>query len=454
MVVVAMLICAAGSFAQFNWTIPKNISGVSIDTATSGGVLHVVNKGTSMGIMRATSDSASEQFTFSVRMNVLSQKRRNAGICFSMGTGLFGYYYAIDSIGQATNKRYTLFRFNSSSGANGATILCFLPSSLIKSGENLLKVAKNGSNISLCCNGYLIKTLTDDSCTGNNIGLVIPDSCTVNFRDFSFAYTCTPDPARSCFSDDFASGSIANWFTVDNSAGVMVSGQTGYMSMVRPSNQGLQLMPYVSGDFSKCGMKAIVSQPAGGEDQYGVCFLQITQTPQFGYTYKSLSFFINSWGFADIKRPETDSITLSDPATPNALHTGATKDTLEVLYDSANGQYVFNGNGKLLRKINFPTNFHPDAAGFQIGNNLTINCYYFAVAKNGNYACPVEQPMYNHLTIARTPWALPAQAIIFDPLGRQIIRYQIGQGWERSAAKGIYFAVPANAAGLRINTVR
>jgi hypothetical protein len=301
--------------------------------------------------------------------------------------------------------------------------------------------------------------IKDNTYSAGNIGLMIPPGATIEFDNISYVKSYTAPTRFKCFSDSFPSGDLLNWFRKDNGADVSITGSAGYMAITTPDvSPNQQAMPYVNGQFEKCHLKTIISQPSGDETEpYGPCFIQITQNlSTMSYSFKTLAFFMNNWGLVDIKMPESTSISLSDPVTANALHCNGLRDTLEVVRDTAQGEYQFLGNGNLLRKCDFPASFVPNAIGMQVGKNVTINCYLFRASENRDFSCPVEPPTSFRFAVVRNEIPGFAPGVVFDPLGRRIIRYAGIIAQMQTMPQGAYVIVPVekNRAVVKIMPMR
>ena len=434
-------------------------SGTTLDSTTQNGVFHIVNTSAVYLAMykysgtQSSMVSSSTRFTFSADIKFIGKANSvMAGIGFC-GSGTLSYGFGID-----VNGRFQLYKWITSGASATAQTLCFLPNSAINPLNSRITVVKADSLISLYCNERFLAAINDKSYSSGYICLLIPPNDTIEFDNVAFDATVSTFPRFSCFTDSFPSGDLSNWFRKDNGANVSITGSAGQMAITSPNvSPNQQAMPYVNGQFEKCHLKTIISQPSGDETEpYGPCFIQISQNSNMSYTFKTLAFFMNNWGLVDIKLPDSTSISLSDPVTANALHCNGLRDTLEVVRDTAQGEYQFLGNGKLLRKCDFPANFVPNAIGMQVGKNVTINCYLFRASENRDFSCPVEPPTAFRFTVVRNDIPGFAPGVVFDPLGRRIIRYAGIMAQMQTMPQGAYVIVPVDKsrAAMKIMPMR
>ena len=437
--VVIAAMCVSGAATLFgddfsggtgNWV--KMPTPAKLGYGVASGQLWVRDSSTNsdeMGMLKH--DDIFTSFTYSATMGSFGGRFGGAGILFCQTGPLGGYYVILDTL-----QHLTLFRTSSTSSPTSEN-LCYYPFSYIRrSGDNSLKVNRRGTTITLSVNGKRAVSVSDNTFTDGNIGLVVRPATTAVFDNVLVTSDVDSGAVNTCFSDDFSSSALDGWYISDARLRVSSSGGTLHFS----SGAGLAAV-YTNGNYSQASMKAIVTRnsgTAGNPDGIAFASVQINGTSSWRTGY--LAFVINanrSWG---IINPDSSTYVMTGPN--SNIH--GTTDTLEVICNA--GTYTFMCNGHTLKSNWDPGHiFDLNAAGFYVLADLDVNADDFVVASGNSPVCPTEVTHRDFMRHARSV-AFSGPAAIYDLKGRQVAIY----GAIRSHAnlpQGSYVVVQRNHSG-------
>ena len=423
-IIVIVVLCVwslvySGTLFEDDFNDANNwVTMVGTPTITpGGGVVQVVSAANSQTILK-NSTAFPEKFTYKVKCTVNSFNNNVAGIMFCVDAAdIQGYVFYITN-----TRQYTLVKCIKSGTTYSFETIIYGWNSFISPSDNELKVSKNGSEISLFCNGVLLLKLSNSVFSSGAIGLYIGNGADVSFDHALVTDEYNAGQYVSGFKDTFEDNDIFGWAPLNNNPAT-VTCENGFLKI---SNVTQNLVLFTSGIYKNEPCTTIVKYTGGDKiKKYGINYLVIA-SPNIRAYY----FFINA--NRNYAVSTGGSYTLLGPST--FIH--GTTDTLIVTND-----YKFMVNGNILYDSVVDEGLSFNAVGLSVDSGLTVEVDDFSA---GNVIVPIIynpsiEPLYSKV---KASFLLGGSGIIYDIRGRKVATFQGGYKEKlRNLSSGSYYIV-------------
>lgn len=403
-----------------NWA---NIVGQGnfTETVTNGKYTIKNTKNTDNFVIFKHSENFTD-FTYAVMTNVSGTMNKGCAILFCLQSSIAGYQFGIMG-----NKQYYLGKWTTAGQSVTFSSIYANFNSFIYNSDNILKVSKKGSEISLFCNGILLTKITDSNYNSGAIGIAVGGNETVNFDYAVVLDTAQVGVEPTWFIDNFDDANTNGWRILQG-AGSVESG-SGVLKVAPTTALNL----YVDGNYKVQPCTTIVTFTEGNKGVlYGQAYFESTVSTS-GITIKSYYFLINA-----NKSYALMSTTGQSTSGANSFIHGTT-DTLIVDRD-----YGFTVNGHLLDDTTFSQGLNFNGVGLYVDAGIKVEFDKFSAGTNPG--TPIIYNPYNgKVAKAKTSYLLGGAGIIYDIKGRNVATFQHGYKDKlRNLGAGRYFIVIPN----------
>jgi hypothetical protein len=295
----------------------------------------------------------------------------------------------------------------------GSVLLFNAVNSFINTTVNTVKISKKDSVFNVFCNGtYVTRFVCSESkyVAGGDIAVAVPTKSSFQIDDIIMTDQFETGAPITFYNNNFSSGNTQGWYT----SSIIGTASVASGSFTIANDGTSPATPYISGNFNKASLRAIVTHKQGA-GYYGLAFFDFAPGP-VGDTVKAYLFLVDSTREFASGLPDSSSIA----ALQTSIVHGDT-DTLMVLRFSNKYKYSINGT---LMSDSFPL-LAPgriDAAGLYIGGKTTVSFQEFAIGgdSTGIFSSIINSPRgyaNNYLPLSRI---MGNDFTVFDVRGRII----------------------------------
>jgi hypothetical protein len=275
---------------------------------------------------------------------------------------------------------------------------------------NVLTVVKNGSQISLFCNGVFLEKVTDTSFSSGDIGITAARSEIVSFDHAILTDGISEGQPLTYFSDSFDDNKIRGWLFLAGSPNTVVEGQ-GALTI---STGEVQTLLYTTnGNYESVPCTTVVSYTGGEKTSlYGIGFFEVrpSSTSVNGYHFlinANRSYVVYS----------TADVSIENPVINTNIH--GTTDTLIVTKE-----YDFYVNGVKMTHKPMTGSFRFNGAGIYVrnlvsGKTVSVSYDNFRVG-NFNGIGIKQKPVAWNSSKTANAYVLGGVGLIYDIRGRQV----------------------------------
>jgi hypothetical protein len=421
---------------KLKWTMLAQNTTVSY----TGGVLTVKNNdATYTGfIMHNFSGTKPSTFTFSAQVTVTDQTTNGAGImyCLSNQSQLKGY-----TLQTGISQYLYVYKYDTVS-----KVVVNKPTASMNPTTNVIKVSKRDDGLfNTFCNGKYVQKFNDNTFASGDIALIVPPKSTVKFDDVVVTDQFEAAVMPTCFADSFPTTDEQGWnlglqqgtVTFGGGALVLNNTDTTFSSIIYNDE----------GDYSHASMKAIVTSTAG-TGMYGVTFVADVQT-----TAKTFAFVVSPDRRYSIVYPDSPSVSMSNPLSFIKGSFGI--DTLEVIRYATRYAFIINGTDVNVT-IPVPAAYSIEGAGLYVGKKTSATYNYFIVGGDSTGAKCLPSSVLSRRNVYNkiVQPVFGKGCIVYDIMGRKIGTYDALSFTRAKLARGLYFVVPAGAAGKNAVPIR
>jgi hypothetical protein len=404
----------------------------TVSGSVVNGAFKISNTGTTIGMYKHS--DAHSTFTLSARVKPLSAKWDQDGlmVCWTGGTSYTGYLFVVRPGQGVVIMKMTTGSSKSLWGSWYAAV---------NLTDNVLAVSKQGSTLSFFCNGLFLTSVVDNSFDKGAIGLIVNGGNDVAFDDVTLTDTYkTPDTLKY-FADNFTDGNLDGWSLTDTRGTLDPS--KGTLAMTTDT---LSSLVWVEGAFKARPVAARMRYVSGDTAGfYGILMMQIDHHYDVvGGTYyvdpsKWTGFFISSKRAYGVGAAG-DSWVLTKS---EHIHGGTDWDTAKIAPDLT---YTMNGDTLAVDSGSYRT-FAFNAVGLYADKNMAVEFDDFRAGDSS--ALPVHNILIRHPSAAAFALAGNLRsAVVFDPLGRLVGRYN--EGVSRILPSGYFIVCSRRADRLSV----
>jgi hypothetical protein len=342
-------------------------------------------------------DQQVSKFTYSVKFSSLSKGVDGSGLLFCWQEDFQGYTFYINH-----KKEYILGKWvKKSDTRNELEILEAYYFSHINESENILKVSKNGNEISLYCNGIFIYKVSDSQFSKGNIGLYVGQGEKIGFDHATLTNKPELDNPNISFTDSFDNSNLDGWVQLTGSGSIKA--ESGKLK-ISVTDEPVHF--YTNGKYVNAPCTTIVSYKEGDKNSfYGISYVLMKPNTNINPSV----FLINANKYFAVS---SDNILI--PQSHQAI-TGKT-DTLIV-----NSQYHFIINGQVVyNKSAQDKGTEFNAIGYYIENNVSVE---FDVFKTGYGISHIIKSEKFSLLFNKPSYFLGGMGIIYDSKGRKVATF-------------------------------
>jgi hypothetical protein len=392
-----------------------------------GGVVRVVSAANSQTILK-NSTAFPEKFTYSVKCKVNSFNNNVAGIMFCVQADIQGYVFYITN-----TRQYTLGKFIQTTSGYSYVGIINGWNSFISPSDNELKVSKNGSEISLFCNGVLLIKLSNSDFSSGAIGLYVGNGADVSYDHALVTDEYNAGEYVDGFKDTFEDNDIFGWAPLNNNPAT-VKCESGVLKI---SNVNQNLVLFTSGIYKNEPCTTIVKYTGGDKvKKYGINYLVVAEG-----NVRAYYFWINA------NRNYAVCTAGSYPLLGPSSFIHGTTDTLIVT-----NNYKFMVNGTIVYDSVHDEGLNFNAVGLNVDSGVTVEFDNFSA---GNVVVPIiYNPSIKPLSSKfKASYLVGGAGIIYDIKGRKVATFQSGYKEKlRDLSAGSYYIVIPN--GTKNHTIR
>lgn len=418
----------------------------TISASASGGVYTVENTGSSIAVLKHDGFNGAN-FTYSVDLDVLSASFNYVGILFCWSNNFEGYVFTI-----ADNKQWALQKMIRSGSQTTTSTITAGRNGFIKASSNILKVSKSGDIINLFCNDIFLGQVDESSAQdtvfqSGLVGLIMNEGEIVAY-DYALV---VDEPEAGMFltyyEDDFAGNDLDGWYVRDSANTVQCVDGTLEIAQFTGFTDRRQTVVLTRGSYNHGSIRAVANRIDGADDAfYGLIRMALNeQNGEFDALVCQIS--------GDRKRAAY-VLSTSQPVEYSLVSASAISegpiDTLEM---TGPPDWQFLVNGEVLPDIDFldvPDGFDFNAVGFIVDSNVTVRFDGFTA---GIETVPVVfDPRIVPSPRVRPTYILGGTGIIYDPIGREVRRYQNNyHDIVRDLGRGQFFVMPEGNSGRKVH---
>lgn len=379
-----------------NWIALSSSGTISIESGTL-----VVETGNDSWAYLLHSKEV-EDFTYAAKFNVKKcSEAGGSGIAFCVQNNADGYWFFIS----AADQYYYILKYLSSGAFE---YLAFNTNSFINiTGNNELKVSKEGEELRFYCNGIMVEKLSDSSIKKGNIGLIVgPGEKTAYDRAVLRDDIYKVDTKKKYFSDTFENDAIQGWKLWSGNG---IEEKNGKLTI----SSSKEMWLFTSGLYKDIACTTIVTYNSGDTSKlYGLMLLEIQPIIK----NDSLSFKTSGYYYT-INAERSYAVFEGGTQIKSNSHIHGSTDTLIITKD-----YKFMVNGKIIDD-GFSKGKNFNAVGFYAEAGVSVSFDNFSagnpadtsgiIAKHTAFPFPKKNPSY----------LIGGIGIIYDPMGRQVATF-------------------------------